>query len=87
VEEYFCNYEVNPEYEPQFSLAGLKVAARAGGGEARAIEFSRHRFFIATLFQPQLSSTPERPHRLLTAFLRAATEFACERRSAQSVHP
>lgn len=79
VEEFFCNYEVNPEYEPQFASAGLDIVARASGREARAVELTNHRFFIATLFQPQLSSTPERPHPLLTAFLLAATAFAAER--------
>lgn len=79
VEEFFCNYEVNPEYEPQFASAGLDIVARGSGGEARAVELAGRRFFVATLFQPQLSSTAQRPHPLLTAFLLAATAFAAER--------
>ncbi len=62
-EEYFCNYEVNPEYEG-------KLTARGSRGEARAVEMSGHPFFVATLFQPQLSSTPDRPHPVLLAYLR-----------------
>lgn len=81
VEEFFCNYEVNPEYEPQFVSAGLDIVARGSGGEARAVELAGRRFFIATLFQPQLSSTPQRPHPLLTAFLRTAMEFAAGRQA------
>ena len=76
VEEFFCNYEVNPAYEPQVVSAGLEVVARGEHGEARAVELAGHRFFIATLFQPQLSSSAEKPHPLLTAFLSAAAEFA-----------
>jgi CTP synthase (UTP-ammonia lyase) len=74
-EQYYCNYGVNEEYEKQFQAAGLRVSARGMDGETRAVELPDHRFFIATLFQPQLSSRPEAPHRLWVAFLRAAIRF------------
>jgi CTP synthase (UTP-ammonia lyase) len=74
-EQYYCNYGVNEEYEKQFQAAGLRVSARGPLGETRAVELPNHRFFIATLFQPQLSSRPEMPHRFLMAFLRAAIRF------------
>jgi CTP synthase (UTP-ammonia lyase) len=81
-EQYYCNYGVNEEYERQFHVAGLGVSARGGRGEPRALELSDHRFFIATLFQPQLSSRPEAPHPVWIAFLRAAmrfrTQYRCE---------
>ncbi len=72
-EEYFCNYEVNPEYEAKLEAAGLRVTARGPAGEARAVEISGHPFFLATLFQPQLSSTPDRPHPVFLAYLRGTT--------------
>ena len=75
-EQYYCNYGVNEEYERQFVAAGLVVNARGTQGETRAVELPSHPFFIATLFQPQLSSRPENPHPLLMAFLRAALEAA-----------
>jgi CTP synthase (UTP-ammonia lyase) len=74
-EQYYCNFGVNEEYEKQFQAAGLRVSARGILGETRAVELPGHRFFIATLFQPQLSSRPEAPHRFLLAFLRAAMRF------------
>jgi CTP synthase (UTP-ammonia lyase) len=74
-EQYFCNYGVNEDYERQFQVAGLRVSARGGRGEPRALELPDHRFFIATLFQPQLSSRPEAPHPVWIAFLRAAMRF------------
>jgi CTP synthase (UTP-ammonia lyase) len=74
-EQYHCNYGVNEEYEKQFQAAGLRVSARGIHGETRAVELPDHRFFIATLFQPQLSSRPETPHPLWLAFLRAALQF------------
>jgi CTP synthase (UTP-ammonia lyase) len=81
VEEFFCNYEVNPQYEPDLASAGLAVVARAEHGEARAVELAGHPFFVATLFQPQLSSTAEKPHPLITAFVKAAVEFSRARQA------
>ena len=78
-EQYYCNYGVNEEYEKQFQATGLRVSARGMQGETRAVELPDHHFFIATLFQPQLSSRPEAPHRFWLAFLRAAVQFRKER--------
>jgi len=41
-------------------------------GEARIVELADHPFFLATLFVPQVSSSPTQPHPLISAFLRAA---------------
>jgi hypothetical protein len=68
-EEYFCNYEVNPDYRREFEQAGLSITATGDSGEVRAVEIPGHRFYIATLFQPQLSSTPETPHPIVLGFL------------------
>lgn len=84
VEEFFCNYEVNPQYEPQLASAGLEVVARAEHDEARAVELTGHPFFVATLFQPQLSSSPDKPHPLVTAFVRAAAELSRRHAPAQT---
>jgi CTP synthase (UTP-ammonia lyase) len=84
-EQYYCNYGVNEEYERQFQAAGLRVSARGIMGETRAVELPDHRFFIATLFQPQLSSRPEMPHPFLVAFLRAAMRFRKERSKEQVI--
>ena len=88
-EQYYCNYGVNEEYEKQFQAAGLRVSARGMQGETRAVELPGHRFFIATLFQPQLSSRPEAPHPFWLAFLRAAMQFekARSRRSTRRALP
>jgi CTP synthase (UTP-ammonia lyase) len=50
---------------------GMSVAGRDDTGEVRAIERPDHPFFVGTLYQPQLSSTPDRPHPLFVALLRA----------------
>jgi len=81
-EEFFCNYELNPEYEYCLMEAGLTIVARGANGEVRAIESPSHRFFIATLFQPQLSSAAERPHPVVIGFLKAAAAFATQKPEA-----
>jgi CTP synthase (UTP-ammonia lyase) len=71
-EQYFCNFETNATFIPRWEAdAGLRVAARGDRGELRAFELADHPFFVATLFQPQLSSSSERPHPIVRGFLRA----------------
>jgi CTP synthase (UTP-ammonia lyase) len=74
-EEFFCNFEVNPDYEWATMEAGFPVVARGTQGEIRAIESPAHRFFVATLFQPQLSSTEKKPHPVVLAFIQAAADW------------
>ena len=78
-EEFFCNFEVNPEFEWTAMEAGFPVVARGEQGECRAIESPAHLFFVATLFQPQLSSTEKKPHPLVVAFVQAVADFRRKR--------
>ena len=73
-EQYFCNYELNPQYRARLEAAGLRVAGVGENSEVRAVELSGHSFFIATLYQPPLISSAERPHPLIVAYLEAARE-------------
>jgi CTP synthase (UTP-ammonia lyase) len=72
-EEYFCNFEVNPQYRHRMEKAGLCPVALGPNGELRAVELPDHRFFVATLYQPQLSSTEARPHPVIVEFVAAAS--------------
>lgn len=78
-EEYYCNFGLNPAYQPLFEQGELRIAGTDQDGEVRILEVPGHRFFVATLFVPQLTSTPERPHPLIVAWLRAASEFSVSR--------
>lgn len=71
-EHYYCNFGLNPAHRARLEGAGLEVVGTDQDGEARLIELPNHRFYLATLFVPQLRSRPERPHPLVVAFLRAA---------------
>jgi CTP synthase (UTP-ammonia lyase) len=79
VEQFTCNYGLNPDYQREIETAGLHVAGAGQDGEARIVELDHHPFFVATLFVPQLSSSPAQPHPLLTAYLTAALDFQARR--------
>ena len=74
--EYFCSFETNASFVPRWEAAGLRITATGAGGELRAFELPQKRFFLATLFQPQLSSSSERPHPIVTGYLRACDAFS-----------
>jgi CTP synthase (UTP-ammonia lyase) len=69
--EYFCSFETNSAFVSRWQAAGLRVAAHGSDGEMRAFELPGLRFFVATLFQPQLSSSFQRPHPIIQGYLRA----------------
>ncbi len=75
-EAFYCNYELNPEFEWCAMEAGFPIVARGAQGEVRAIESPTHKFFIATLYQPQLTSKPGNPHPLVMAFVQASVDWS-----------
>jgi CTP synthase (UTP-ammonia lyase) len=76
VEATTCNYGLNPRLQHVAESCGMIVSAVDDTGEVRAIERPEHPFFVATLYQPQLTSTLDRPHPLFLGFLRAVTRTA-----------
>ena len=74
-EAFRCNYGLNPKYRDKISRGGLSVSGIDFEGEVRIVELSDHRFFMATLFLPQLSSSAKTPHPIIMAYLKAALAF------------
>ena len=72
-ERYYCNFGLNPEHRRLLDEGGLRVVGVDQDGEARVLELPDRRFYVATLFVPQLSSALGAPHPLIVAYLRAAT--------------
>jgi len=70
-EQYYCSFGINPDYINALKQGPLRIAGADAEGEIRVIEWPGHPFFIGTLFVPQARSTPEQPHPLVVAFLRA----------------
>lgn len=75
-EQFLCSYGLSPNYRARIETGGLRITGVDRDGEARIVERTDHPFFVATLFLPQFSSTPELPHPLIVAFLRAAADFS-----------
>jgi CTP synthase (UTP-ammonia lyase) len=75
-EEYYCKYGINPDYEQTLIEHGLVISGRDQQGEPRILELPRKRFFMASLFVPQVRSSARTPHPLLTAFVKAASDVA-----------
>ena len=75
VEHFNCNYGLNENYRNDISTRGLNIVGTDTNGAARIIELDKHRFFIATLFLPQISSSPNAPHPLIVSYLKAAASF------------
>jgi CTP synthase (UTP-ammonia lyase) len=71
-EQFRCNYGLNPAYYSKVFNGALRISGVDSNDEVRIVELSSHPFFIATLFLPQLSSSFEKPHPLITVFLQAA---------------
>lgn len=69
---HWCNFGLAPSYVEQLVAGGLTIGARAEDAGVEAIELATHRFFIATLFQPQVGSVDGKPlHPLVRAFIAA----------------
>jgi CTP synthase (UTP-ammonia lyase) len=84
-QEFSCNFELNPVFEEALQAAGLRITGRGEHGEARIVELPANRFFLATLFLPQLSSIAADPDPLIVAYLSAATsEGAAQRATLQA---
>ena len=74
-EGYHCSYGLNPEHENLLGNSnagsGLRISARDGDGEVRAIELPHHPFFLATLFQPERRALTGVLHPVVRAFIEA----------------
>jgi CTP synthase (UTP-ammonia lyase) len=75
IEEYHCNFGFNSDYYSMLESGELKVSGVDTDGDVRIVELSEHPFFVATLFQPELSALEDRTHPLIRAFTEAAATF------------
>jgi CTP synthase (UTP-ammonia lyase) len=75
MERYCCNFGLNPAFLPDIVAGGLAVSGVDQDGEVRIVELPALRFFLGTLFVPQMSSAPGQPHPLVEAFVKAASEL------------
>ena len=67
---YYCSYGLNENYMQQLSDAGLSFTAKSQDGHWRAFELKSHPFYVATLFQPALTSSAMNPNPIIVHFIK-----------------
>lgn len=77
VEDYYCNFGINPEFKSRLNHPMLKISGIDQDNEIRIIEIPQNDFFLATLFVPQSRAKREHPHPIIKTFVQA-----CLRRCA-----
>lgn len=70
-----CSYGMAPAMAHLAASHGMQVAATDDTGEVRAVWRPDHPFFVGTLYQPQLTTSPERPHPVFAALVAAMLAF------------
>lgn len=84
VERFFCSYGLADRFVAALESAGLVFSAADADGSARIVELPGHPFFVASLFQPELSSDETSVHPLIRAFAGAVVEQAASAGRAAS---
>jgi CTP synthase (UTP-ammonia lyase) len=70
---YHCSFGLNPEFKKIINDGGLNVVVENDNGEVRGCELKSLKFFVGSLFQPQLQSKTGNPNPLLLSFFKSAT--------------
>ena len=78
VERYFCAYGPSRHLDT-LRAHGLRFSGYDEDGHVRVVELPGHPFFLASLFQPELSGDGSRPHPMVRALARAAVAHAARR--------
>jgi CTP synthase (UTP-ammonia lyase) len=74
---HYCNYGPGPGVAARLGGAGIVVEAVADDAEAEVLELPGNRFFMLSLFQPQIGALAGKPlHPLLGEFVRCARAYA-----------
>jgi CTP synthase (UTP-ammonia lyase) len=82
---HYCSYGPGPDEVARLVEAGMVVEATAEDAGAEVLELPANRFYMLTLFQPQVGALAGRPlHPLLREFVRCARAYA-QRRGAPAV--
>lgn len=79
VERYHCSYGLARGHLDVLRTHGLRFSGIDDAGDVRIAELPGHPFFLAALFQPELSGDGTRPHAFVRALARAATAHAAGR--------
>lgn len=81
---YHCSFGLNPGFEQRLETAGMRVIARDGAGEVRAMQLDGHPFFVGTLFQPERQALAGITPPVVQAFVEAASILSTSKEEAAS---
>jgi CTP synthase (UTP-ammonia lyase) len=74
---HYCNYGPGRDELERLVAGGMVIEATADDAEAEVIELPSKRFFMLSLFQPQIGALARKPlHPLLREFVRCARDHA-----------
>jgi CTP synthase (UTP-ammonia lyase) len=74
---HYCGYGPGPDEVARLVEAGMVVGATAEDAGAEVLELPANRFFVLTLFQPQVGALAGKPlHPLLREFVHCARAYA-----------
>ncbi|CAM5411430.1 hypothetical protein SXANM310S_06163 [Streptomyces xanthochromogenes] len=76
LERYHCNYGASTTHLDTLRAHGLAFTGADTEGDVRIAELPGHPFFLATLFQPELSGDGRRPHAFIRGLATAAVTHA-----------
>ncbi|MGP9020756.1 CTP synthase C-terminal region-related (seleno)protein [Streptomyces sp. BR1] len=85
VERYHCQFGPNPRHLDTLRAHGLRFTGTDAEGDVRIAELPGHPFFLATLFQPELSGDGTRPHPVIRGLAAAAVATAAARTAGETV--
>jgi len=74
-ERHRHRYEINPKFVNELEKAGIVFSGESPNGKLKEIAElpkSVHPFMLGTQFHPELRARPLEPHKLFTAFIKAA---------------
>ncbi len=76
---HYCGYGPAPGVVERLVGAGMVIEATADDADAEVLELAGRRFFVLTLFQPQIGALASKPlHPLLGEFVRCVREYAAQ---------
>ncbi len=72
---HYCGYAPDPDQIDRLVAGGMVVGATADDAGAEVLELPANRFFMLSLFQPQVGALAGRPlHPLLGEFVRCTRQ-------------
>jgi CTP synthase (UTP-ammonia lyase) len=83
-ERYHCAYGLNADYLDRLRAHGLRFSGADESGQVRVLELPEHPFFLASLFQPELSGDGTRAHPMIRALAAAAVAHAARTEEASA---